>query len=1158
MVAIRGFLKLRCQDDNNLTYFKCPHGGKQYLVKYDPPEIDCNEEDDLIMFDKICDEDPGFYQLCGHQRCKSDLQMDRDGMLCGDFTCDRKDTWKLVENENLVCNGRSDDCANTDIDEEMCEFDCRVYSGTRKEFVPEEYVCDDECDCSNCADESLIGSNRCLSGNPIGLFCNATFEVKSWFFSTTREKQVYIEPRMICDKVSHCDDGEDESGCEEEADEVEFCSSTVYDDNENWPDQDEDNENLQNQKEIENILGEKGDEDIETEIIRSIIPIQKCSVPNFNSDGNIVLCDDLTDQLNCPDKTKRGLTCLGQNEETITLSKYMVNCQNRQQFNYLMKELMDYDGLKSICADSIDEKCQDLGYDCIVHKHKMCDDYPDCYPSKKDETDDICKDMEDVTCVRRVGGLERGIPSKWVEDGLEDCENGLDEDKEFWKEHRRNYTICGDPTNWSSIRSKNCSNEKYYFCSNNTKEMISFDKLCDRIPSCGTEERVCRVARDQEILLTTVSTRSELQQASALLGSLPRTSYCFPGLEDIAFLSRECTVIKISVFPNNEQVFGVYQFRAIMPNKTLDCRYLFGIQYLETSCSDMCADKKITCVLKPLKYYSCVEQYGEDDVIHTLVTPQYGAPYLTLVEKIGDFYTIPRLFECQSGECIGFNKVCNLANDCGDWSDELGCQNQFSCGKNGDRIPWNRYCDGKFDCQDYEDECREDCHRFRSVIEDSRLVVVSWTSGLLAIIFNSITIVVTSFQIFRETSLVKIMNLTMVLLIGLGDMCIGAYLMAISVVNYQYQQRDVKFCKDYYRWLTSDTCSALGVLNTFGSQLSLYSMTLLSVFRVFCVKKVNIRGSITWKGKLIAILLCAIVVLLSMSISCIPLLPRLEDYFVNGLAYFENPMLIRSYSKVEHIDILKEHYGKFHEQILTWRQIMKMISDMFSQFNQERVEGRKVNFYGNSGVCLFKFFVRADDPQKMFVWFVILQNAFCFFVITFSYMIVFHTVSDSTKTATSNRRENRSQNSATASTKKRSGRMKALNRKITVVILTDFLCWVPFIVVCSLHFFEVLDATKWYSLFSIVILPLNSVINPLLYSNSGLVNKTCEQLIRFFKKVNYCSFIERRFSSSCQDKSDDTVKSTESENTVTRHCVNFSDPKPDDSNEITSYRNTAL
>ena len=47
--------------------------------------------------------------------------------------------------------------------------------------------------------------------------------------------------------------------------------------------------------------------------------------------------------------------------------------------------------------------------------------------------------------------------------------------------------------------------------------------------------------------------------------------------------------------------------------------------------------------------------------------------------------------------------------------------------------------------------------------------------------------------------------------------------------------------------------------------------------------------------------------------------------------------------------------------------------------------------------------------------------------------------------------------------------------------LSELTCWVPFINVCSLHTIGVLDATPWYALFSIVILPINSVVNPLLY-----------------------------------------------------------------------------
>ena len=58
-----------------------------------------------------------------------------------------------------------------------------------------------------------------------------------------------------------------------------------------------------------------------------------------------------------------------------------------------------------------------------------------------------------------------------------------------------------------------------------------------------------------------------------------------------------------------------------------------------------------------------------------------------------------------------------------------------------------------------------------------------------------------------------------------------------------------------------------------------------------------------------------------------------------------------------------------------------------------------------------------------------------------------------------------------------------MNRRIGIIIATDFCCWIPFIVICALHFLAVLDATPWYSLFSMIILPINSVINPFLYDD---------------------------------------------------------------------------
>jgi hypothetical protein len=43
---------------------------------------------------------------------------------------------------------------------------------------------------------------------------------------------------------------------------------------------------------------------------------------------------------------------------------------------------------------------------------------------------------------------------------------------------------------------------------------------------------------------------------------------------------------------------------------------------------------------------------------------------------------------------------------------------------------------------------------------------------------------------------------------------------------------------------------------------------------------------------------------------------------------------------------------------------------------------------------------------------------------------------------------------------------------------------VPFIVISGLHNHKYIDATHWYATFAMIVLPLNSVINPLIYEDS--------------------------------------------------------------------------
>ena len=124
-----------------------------------------------------------------------------------------------------------------------------------------------------------------------------------------------------------------------------------------------------------------------------------------------------------------------------------------------------------------------------------------------------------------------------------------------------------------------------------------------------------------------------------------------------------------------------------------------------------------------------------------------------------------------------------------------------------------------------------------------------------------------------------------------------------------------------------------------------------------------------------------------------------------------------------------------------------------------------LGFYSNDGVCIFKYLVTQGDPQWIFSIIVVITNFACFVVIAASYIIIVLISKRS------------SQNAGNA---KLPGQTK-LQGKVSAIIVTDFCCWIPLCTTSLLHYGEVIDASSWYVYFSILILPINSVINPMLY-----------------------------------------------------------------------------
>eukprot|EP00116_Pleurobrachia_bachei_P008182 sb/3468444/ len=205
-------------------------------------------------------------------------------------------------------------------------------------------------------------------------------------------------------------------------------------------------------------------------------------------------------------------------------------------------------------------------------------------------------------------------------------------------------------------------------------------------------------------------------------------------------------------------------------------------------------------------------------------------------------------------------------------------------------------------------------------------------------------------------------------------------------------------------------------------------------------------------------------------------MPPLEDTFVNGLAYPSDIKLFTGFvDKAKHAAIIQGYIGNdaninsvYREtQGLSWETIRKDVRDMFTS-EMIGVEGVKQSFYANDDSCIFKYFVLPSEPQAVFVWILGLAiHCLCFVIVVVCHLFILILSTRESAAAPQNALD----------------RNRQLQSIISTIILTDFCCWFPFLMCCVLHTAEVVDMTEWYATFSIAIIPLNSVMNPILYTD---------------------------------------------------------------------------
>ncbi|KAL5252401.1 hypothetical protein ACHWQZ_G015238 [Mnemiopsis leidyi] len=528
-VVVRGFLKKQC-DNGEYQCLSKTQGNN--FTSYRVFE-ECN----YSWFTHICEDDPVYYQTCGHVTCEHSLIQQDPPFVCGSFACTQEKTywrktgkskWQYkkwnatiggIENNMILCNGKNE-CVHSTIDEKSCpevSRSCTFYN----ESIDATYFCDGKCDCYFCEDEF-----KCTgSDHDFGIYCtNKMPQRLNW--GPRYSWPDYVPPAVICDGIPDCDDGKDEENCNQ------VISNTCRN-----------SENLRGIYKFNRPDGTVRTRDYTSAEVK-LNDKNTCIVPN----RLYLVCTDYRDQLNCSHALESPLICKRNKFETH-ISKYA-----------LCKETM-------LCDDRLDGNCHSPTGGCFIHKHKFCDGVSDCSDAEDspDEKAPDCKEMTNEFCERRFQrNNERNeslaIPLAWVMDGVADCIDDFDENPLNWK-------VCGDESTKRYIEKQNQCHD-IFFCSSDKKDYTNISSLCDgRRTACMMESDICRISRNAP-------------KTSDIMTRFPDTNELtigmfLPGLKDFIQLYDNIPM-SVQMHSFNEP-FGVNPFEVTIPkDKKIDCRFVYG------------------------------------------------------------------------------------------------------------------------------------------------------------------------------------------------------------------------------------------------------------------------------------------------------------------------------------------------------------------------------------------------------------------------------------------------------------------------------------------------------------------------------------------------------------------------------------------------------